>query len=204
MVAVNHERRALVADAAIAVLAESGAGGLTHRAVDVAAQLPDGTTSNYFRTRLALLRAAALRMSELHWKYVAELAAATDEPGDRVDAADMLGRLLMMPDGPIRVRNAAQFELFMAGNRIPELRPILEDLYAAAMRSATLQLESAGVSTTPDRVRLFARALRGLAFDQLTMPQDAMTADEAAAAVRDLLTMAFGTTNSSQRRSRKQ
>jgi hypothetical protein len=36
------------------------------------------------------------------------------------------------------------------------------------------------------------------------MPQDAMTADEAAAAVRDLLTMAFGTTNSSQRRSRKQ
>jgi hypothetical protein len=101
------------------------------------------------------------------------------------------------------MRNAAQFELFMAGNRIPELRPILEELYAAAMRSATLQLESAGVRTTPDRVRLFARALRGLAFDQLTMPQDAMTTEEATAAVRDLLAMAFGTTNSSQRRSRK-
>src|ERR1700742_1194044 len=110
MVAVNHERRALVADAAIAVLAESGAGGLTHRAVDVAAQLPDGTTSNYFRTRVALLRAAALRMSESHWQYVAELAAATDPAGERIDAADMLGRLLVMPDGPIRVRNAAQFE----------------------------------------------------------------------------------------------
>src|ERR1700748_3081833 len=74
-----------VGDAAIAVLADQGgrgrpppapprrrpepaaprARGLTHRAVDRAAGLPPGTTSNYARTREALLRLALARIAEL-------------------------------------------------------------------------------------------------------------------------------------------
>jgi DNA-binding transcriptional regulator YbjK len=46
-------------DAAIKVLAEEGGRGLTHRAVDAAADMPPGTTKNYFPTRQSLLRAAA-------------------------------------------------------------------------------------------------------------------------------------------------
>jgi len=42
-------------DAAIAVLGGQGVRQLTHRAVDVAAGLPSGSTSNYFKTRDALL-----------------------------------------------------------------------------------------------------------------------------------------------------
>jgi Tetracyclin repressor-like, C-terminal domain len=54
-----------VADAAIAVLADHGGRGLTHRAVDQAAGLPSGTTSNYARTREALLTLALTRIGEL-------------------------------------------------------------------------------------------------------------------------------------------
>jgi hypothetical protein len=54
-----------VGDAAIAVLAEHGARGLTHRAVDQAAGLPPGTTSNYARTRSALLELTLARIAEL-------------------------------------------------------------------------------------------------------------------------------------------
>ncbi|HEY1322382.1 MAG TPA: TetR family transcriptional regulator C-terminal domain-containing protein [Streptosporangiaceae bacterium] len=54
-----------VGDAAIAVLAGQGARGLTHRAVDRAAGLPPGTTSNYARTREALLTLALARIAEL-------------------------------------------------------------------------------------------------------------------------------------------
>ena len=54
-----------VGDAAIAVLAEQGARGLTHRAVDQAAGLPPGTTSNYARTREALLTLTLTRIAEL-------------------------------------------------------------------------------------------------------------------------------------------
>jgi AcrR family transcriptional regulator len=54
-----------IGDAAIAVLAEHGARGLTHRAVDQAAGLPPGTTSNYARTRAALLTLVLTRIDEL-------------------------------------------------------------------------------------------------------------------------------------------
>lgn len=48
-------RRTLLADAALDVLADEGMRGLTHRAVDRRAAMPPGTTSAYFRTRAALL-----------------------------------------------------------------------------------------------------------------------------------------------------
>jgi AcrR family transcriptional regulator len=67
-----------VGDAAIAVLADQGARGLTHRAVDQAAGLPPGTTSNYARTREALLTLALSRIAELD---AAEGAAGLYETG---------------------------------------------------------------------------------------------------------------------------
>ena len=58
-------RRSELADAAIATLARDGSRGLTHRAVDRAAGLPESSTSFYFRSRLDLLRAAVRRLAEL-------------------------------------------------------------------------------------------------------------------------------------------
>lgn len=59
------DRRTVLADAAIGVLADAGVRGLTHRAVDAAAGLPVGTTSAYLRTRQALLTALVRRLVEL-------------------------------------------------------------------------------------------------------------------------------------------
>jgi AcrR family transcriptional regulator len=73
-----------IGDAAIAVLAEHGARGLTHRAVDQAAGLPPGTTSNYARTRAALLTLALTRIDEL------DTAEATGG-ADVVDVANGAG-----------------------------------------------------------------------------------------------------------------
>ena len=50
-------RRRLLLDTAVHVVATSGLRGLTHRAVDRAAGLPEGTCSAYLRTRLALVTA---------------------------------------------------------------------------------------------------------------------------------------------------
>ena len=55
-------RRALIADAAISTLARDGMRGLTHRAVDRTAGLPEGSASYYFRTRQALLQATVERL----------------------------------------------------------------------------------------------------------------------------------------------
>jgi DNA-binding transcriptional regulator YbjK len=55
----------------VTVLARDGLRGLTHRAVDAEAGLPDGSTSNCFRSRSALLEAILTRLEEL------DLAALT-------------------------------------------------------------------------------------------------------------------------------
>src|SRR3954451_20452736 len=51
--ALSPRRRALL-EAALHVVADEGLRGLTHRAVDRRAGLPEGTCSAYFRTRQAL------------------------------------------------------------------------------------------------------------------------------------------------------
>ncbi|NUP52351.1 MAG: TetR family transcriptional regulator, partial [Catenulispora sp.] len=55
----------LIGDTAIALLAERGLRGLTHRAVDEAAGLPPGSTSNHARTRSALLETTFARLCRL-------------------------------------------------------------------------------------------------------------------------------------------
>ena len=72
----NPERRNQILDAAIDILCDDGVGGLTHRQVDSRAGVPAGTTSNYFRTRQALLEATASRTVDLHWQRVEALQSA--------------------------------------------------------------------------------------------------------------------------------
>ena len=54
-----------VTDAAIEIIAAGGLRGLTHRTVDAGADLPAGSTSNCFRTRLALPGGVLDRLVEL-------------------------------------------------------------------------------------------------------------------------------------------
>ena len=80
--ALQQGRRPLLADAAITVLAREGGRGLTHRAVDREAGVPEGTAKNYYPTRDSLLTAAANRMADQHRAAVAQLRATTP-PGCR-------------------------------------------------------------------------------------------------------------------------
>ena len=58
------DRRPMITDHAIAVLAEGGARALSHQAVDKAAGLAKGSTSYYFRTRRDLVIATIERVRE--------------------------------------------------------------------------------------------------------------------------------------------
>src|SRR5512133_616737 len=73
-------RRAEIADAAISTLARDGMRGLTHRAVDRTAGLPEGSASYYFRTRQALLQATVERLAELTSADILASAALMDSP----------------------------------------------------------------------------------------------------------------------------
>ncbi|MBX3194927.1 MAG: hypothetical protein KF727_07490 [Microbacteriaceae bacterium] len=61
--AESPDRRDLIADAAIAIIARDGLRALTHRAVDREAGLPAGSTSYYVRTRRQLIELVVHRLA---------------------------------------------------------------------------------------------------------------------------------------------
>jgi len=184
----NPERRLQILDAALGILADVGVGGLTHRHVDDRAGLPAGTTSNYFRTRQALLEATAARTVDLHWLRVEVLRAAIGSlTRDGVKA--LLTRMISDPDEQARSYTLARFELFMEGTRRPQLRPFLAELQAAAVKSATLIFEAAGFTPTAQQMDELSRLLNGYVFSKLTIPSE----DDPAGLVDRLLSAFFGT-----------
>jgi DNA-binding transcriptional regulator YbjK len=188
----NPERRVQILDAAIDILADTGIGGVTHRQVDDRAGLPAGTTSNYFRTRLALLEAAAARVVDLHWQNVEVLQTAVGQPLTRDAVVALLARMISAPDEQYRRRTLARFELFMEVSRRPELQPFLNELQAAAMKSAGLILESAGFAPSIEQVGELSRLLNGLAFSSLTISPDRPGAQDPAGLIDRLLTAVLG------------
>jgi DNA-binding transcriptional regulator YbjK len=183
----NPERRAHLLDAAIDILADTGVGGLTHRLVDERAGLPSGTTSNYFRTRLALLEATTSYVAEQHWQRVELLKAMVGQVADPAGVKALMARMLSDPDEQSRRGNIARFELFLEGTRRPELAPALSRIQAAAMKSALLILEAAGFEASDEQMSQLARVLNGLAFSNITFTADQPGAGDPAGLIDRLL-----------------
>jgi Tetracyclin repressor-like, C-terminal domain len=159
-----------VADAAIAVLADQGGRGLTHRAVDQAAGLPPGTTSNYARTREALLTLALTRIAELDATEGAAGLYGSEISGSGVSGrglsgdgmsggggsggglaeglAGMLHR--MITDDSARRRVRARFELALEATRRPELRAAYDEM-GRRFRAEAARLLAASGSAEPER-----------------------------------------------------
>ena len=173
----NPERRNQILDAAIDILCDDGVGGLTHRQADTRAGVPAGTTSNYFRTRQALLEATAARTVDLHWQRV-ELLQASIGPISRDTLKALMIRMLD-PDDQFRRWTLARFELFMESTRREELRPLMRELQAAAVKSATLLFEAAGFTPTPERIDELSRVLNGFVFSNLTVAPEPGSQDAA-------------------------
>ncbi len=167
-------RRARIADAAISTLARDGMRGLTHRAVDRAAGLPEGSASYYFRTRQALLQATVERLAELTRTDMLSSAAMPDStappalPGHGLDAlAGVTAALVESWLTTGRERQLARYELALEGNRRPELRQTLVAT-GAAIRAVVADLfAAAGVPQPHQRAADFAAFIDGLLFDQI-------------------------------------
>jgi len=114
------ERRTEILDGALAVLAEQGMRGLTHRAVDAAAGLPLGSTSYYFRSRAALVTGCVARLLELD--LAGELPAFGAAPPDVDAVAAVLARVGVAMATDQRHRTLARYELSLAAVRDPDLR----------------------------------------------------------------------------------
>ncbi|QHC22454.1 TetR/AcrR family transcriptional regulator [Streptomyces sp. GS7] len=153
-------RHRLIADTALALLAERGMRGLTHRAVDEAAGLPQGSTSNLARTRAALLEAAVRRLAEREAEVLVagETADITGSGGGRAEAgdltsadiADALSLALHRYLAGHRRLLVARYELALEATRRPELRAVY-DRAGRAFRAPVVAMLRAAGSAAPER-----------------------------------------------------
>jgi DNA-binding transcriptional regulator YbjK len=181
-------RLTLIGDATIAILAGQGMRGLTHRAVDHEAGLPLGTTSNYARTRAALLELSLARMTELEAQVIhSELAGAA--PSGVGELAGVLARIVHRSITTARTPMIARYELALEATRRPELRTAY-DAVGLQMRQTAATLLSTFGSSTPERhARTVVSWLEGATFYSLagTGWRDVPTEDELRAELTRLL-----------------
>jgi AcrR family transcriptional regulator len=174
VMAKNEARRAALADAGIAVLAREGSRGLTHRAIDDEAHVPTGTTSNYFRSRQALVAGLFQRIGERLAptpEDLAQRASQTPSPALFADyLRDIVRRLVAE-----REVTLALFELRLEAARRPELAAALQEWQRAGFEGDVAFNEAAGLPGGRAEIALFHYAIEGLVFDRLTSSIDPAT-----------------------------
>ncbi|MFS8100240.1 TetR/AcrR family transcriptional regulator [Lentzea alba] len=147
-------RKDLIADAAIQLVAELGMRGLTHRAVDRRAGLPEGSTSAYFRTRKSLIEGLVERL-------------ATQEQQDIVlDPEDFAGAIARTLDNWLveRNRTLARYAVMLEATHHPELRTILTHSPLSQATELAAALGHEDPETSGGRILAF---LDGLLFYRL-------------------------------------
>lgn len=165
--AKNETRRRALADAGLQVLADQGARGLTHRAVDAQAGVPGGTTSNYFRSRDALVQGLIERIGErLTPDPEVHAVLARREPGPELFAdyiRDIVTRLLAAPEATL-----ALFELRLEARRNPGVGQALTQWMRTGFAGDVEFNVGAGLPGDARDIALFHYAVDGLVLDRLT------------------------------------
>lgn len=167
------DRRRIIASAAIAVVAESGARGLTHRAVDRRAGLPSGSTSYYLRTRRALVEAVGTELAARSRESVDAIGLREPQSGEEVDlrvaaglVAAYLRQVLTVRRGEVMARHALSLEV----RDDPELHRLLATGLFSVTLAETL-LRSLGASDPTERAADLVSFAEGLVLDHLIGPR---------------------------------
>jgi DNA-binding transcriptional regulator YbjK len=186
---VSGTRRADILDAAIGLVAGVGLRGLTHRAVDAAAGLPEGSTSAYYRTRAALLSAVVARLDERIGADVDALAEeAARHPGDAAHAIEhtmkLLDRWLTEP-APL----AARLELSLEATRRPELGELMTVWRSAFEALVGRIIAQVGLAKSTERAALLVACLDGLLLRALTTGPGTIEPDVRAQAIEQARTV---------------
>jgi DNA-binding transcriptional regulator YbjK len=167
----NPARRRALTDAAIELLASSGVHGLTHRAVEKQADLPPGTASNYFRSRQALLVAAAERVVELHH---ADTDRAIEKPATLVD---LLTESLLTAATTLRDRYLALFELQLEAARRPLLASALASLGETAVQVTAGHHDQLGLTIPREKIPVLIALYGGALFTLIAAPPGSVGRD---------------------------
>lgn len=168
------DRRTLIVDGAIDLIATDGLRALTHRALDTALSLPAGSTSYYFRTKRALVEAIVDRITTRSRTDFLAADLLTAGPGDIPHAiAVWLNHLLTHRRNHLIARHALIISLL--GDVGLHAR-LTASLFSQA--HATLYFETLGSADPTTAAADFIAVLEGLVFDRFAGARSAATTGE--------------------------
>lgn len=180
---ITRRERAL--RAAVDEVGDHGIRALTHARVDARAGLPKGSTSNWFRTRAALLAGLIEHIAD------AERADAPIAPtGDTTtegDVVDLVCSLIETASGAQATRTRVRLALSLeAAHDADILAPLLRQRAVMVEWMAAL-LRQAGAQDADEAARTLLACGNGLLFHRLTVDPDAEIRPAVARCVRACL-----------------
>jgi DNA-binding transcriptional regulator YbjK len=156
--------------AAVRLVGEQGVRALTHARVDAAAELPKGSTSNWFRTRDALVAGVVAWIAD---QERADLTAAFARVSTIDDVVDAIATLLEDATGRHAARTRARYALFLETTATPTAQPSLRAERSRFETQSRDMLLSLG-ATDPDLATATLLAVAaGLIVNRLTVAPNA-------------------------------
>lgn len=155
-------------DAAVELVATEGLRALTHVRVDERAGLPRGSTSNYFRTRAALLSGVVDWIAE---RELSEVAGAVSA-GSAASLVDTMCDLFEYVTRHNRSMTAARLTLFMEASHDPSLLDPVSRGRAAMESSVVAVMTRLGASDPPVAAASVMACLEGLILHRVVRHDD--------------------------------
>ncbi|WP_404433930.1 TetR family transcriptional regulator [Microbacterium lacus] len=163
--------RARALEAALELVGEQGIRALTHARVDERAGLPKGSTSNWFRTRDALITGVVTWMAESEREDFARADPPVIETPEQL--IDALSGMVASETGPFAARTRARYALFVESAGNPNLLQPLLDQRAVYVEWATALLAGIGAHSPSEAVRTLMAASDGITLHRVTIDPDA-------------------------------
>ncbi|MFI6678987.1 TetR/AcrR family transcriptional regulator [Kribbella sp. NPDC050470] len=160
--------RVRVLDAAVELLGTEGLRALTHARVDERAGLPKGSTSNYFRTRAALLTGVVDWITETEGQAL----NTAFTPATAEEFVDIMCGLFDYLTRVNRVRTTARLVLFLEGSHDPAIRAGLSRGREVMENIAVTALAGLGAPDPPAAARALAAASEGLILHRIARHDD--------------------------------
>jgi len=154
--------------AAVEEVGDHGIRGLTHARIDARAGLPKGSTSNWFRTRAALVAGVVAHLAEEE-----RAMAPAKEVTTADDLIELVCTMVERASGPEAARTRVRLALSLEAAHSPHLRAPLQEQRGAFVEWTANLLSQIGAQHPQEAARTLLACGNGLIFHRLTVEPDA-------------------------------
>ena len=167
------DRRRLIVEAALRVIARDGVNAATHRAVAAEAGAALASTTYHFSSKGEIV-AEALELAIDRSIAAVERCTAPPHPATPAALVDRLVELVRALCADDQAPLAAQYELLIEAGRSPELRRLAERWDGAYIGGLRAIVAAAGIRAPTQAAQILSDLIEGALLDHVTAPEDGL------------------------------